>query len=30
MQLMDRFLVFDSDGTVEERLDSPYLITQPA
>jgi hypothetical protein len=26
MQTMDRFLVFESDGSVLESLESPYLI----
>jgi hypothetical protein len=26
MQTMDRFLIFESDGSVLESLDSPYLI----
>jgi hypothetical protein len=25
MQTMDRFLVFEADGTVREALESPYL-----
>ena len=29
MQTMDRFLVFESDGSVLETLESPYLVTAP-